>query len=309
MDFKSAVLFGVVGLIIDYLIINYGIPMIFPNVYKYNKIQNKLDVSLVNVPLTMGACNFDSSMVELNTSNPFGNGFVYMPHSNNLKGGVQFSYSMWLDVKAGTNLLQNKIIFTKGLKHKVFNDVIQSLDYLVKCPLVKFGSLETNNEDSSYLIIQFNSMKNPHNEIKLNNNVFNLTKSTRSNPRWFLITLVFQDYIDFSNAEKGIQIQSFINDNLVSTEIIKNDSLKINSGNVFITPTQQDIYGDKIDGDAESFYADLTYYNYALNIIDIEKIYSYGVSNESGCVTAKYTSQSKIKDSYHKLSMNNYLQY
>jgi hypothetical protein len=121
-----------------------------------------------------------------------------------------------------------------------------------------------------------------------------------------MITITFQDYVDFSNAEKGIQIQNFINDNLVSTKVIKNDTLKTNNGNVFLTPSFTDNDTQEVDG--ESFYSDMTYFNYALDIIEIENIYKRGITDASGqCVTAKYSSKENTKDYYHKLSMNNYL--
>ena len=304
MDIKIATVYGIIGLIIDYIVINFGIPYIFPQVTKYNMHKNKLETTIVSVPITSGSCNFDTSMVEINTTNPYSYGFVYMPLSNNMKGGAQFSYSFWLDVKSNSTALKNKVIFYKGLPQKALVAQTNSLPLNV-CPLVKFGDLNTNDaEHSSYLEIIFNTRNNPHEKIVLDNNVFNLTKSTNSNPRWFLVTITFQDYIDFSNAEKGIQIQSFINDNLVNTHVIKNDSLKFNKGNVFITPNMDT---SNYRQSTNSYYADITYHNYALDIIDIERIYQNGVSNEYGCLTAKYNKTENMKNAYHRLSMYNYL--
>jgi hypothetical protein len=315
MDYKLSIIYGIVGIIVDYISFNIVVPLLFPKVYTFQKMKNKLDIVKVSIPLSLGSCNFDSSSVELNTSNPFKSGFIFMPHSNNLKGGAQFSYSFWLDVKSNNALaLRDKNIFMRGLPNKVEGSSTISKFPLVVCPLVKFGNVGVSNnsqiksrnqigQTNSYLEVIFNTFKNPHAKIVLNQGVFDLTRSTNTNPRWFLISLVFQDYIDFSNAEKGIQIQSYINDNLVNTEIMKNDSLKINTCNLFLTPNTRSMTN------TSSHYADLTYYNHALNIIDIEKIYNYGISDlDGGCKTAKPSDTENRKDVYHRLSMNNYIQ-
>ena len=301
-----ALLMGVIGIIINYLVINFGIPLAFPVVYKFSKMKNRLDVSNVSIPLTLGSCNFYSSSTEINTSNPFKDGFVFMPNSNNLKGGSQFSYSFWLDIKsADQNKLSNINIFMRGNKNLskgLLKDIFEEKNKypLTVCPLVKFAKDQSSNDH--LLDIVFNTAKNPHTVVSIEHSAYNKIKSTNSNPRWFLISIVIQDYIDFSNSEKGIQIQNFINDNLVSTKIIKNDSLKLNNGNVYLTPNNED------DNDrGSSFYSDLTYYNYALDIINIQKIYDMGISDSStGCVTAKYTSNKK-KDYYHTLGMSSYI--
>ena len=310
-----SLLAGVIGIIINYTVINYGIPMVFPSVYSFNSIKHKLDVSKVAVPLTIGSCNFDSSTLALNTSNPYKDGFIFMPNSNNLKGGSQFSYTFWLDIKSGyAKHLNNVNIFMRGnknIKTGVLN-IDQTTSQkntipLVVCPLVKFSKLKNDGSDDrvNFLEIFFNTLKNPHNKIVINEDVYKFITSSNSNPKWFLVTITFQDYVDFSNAEKGIQIQNYINDNLVSTKILKNDTLKTNNGNVFLTPNFNE-EDTQIEG--ESFYSDLTYFNYALDIIEIENIYKRGINDASGqCVTAKYSSKNNTKDYYHKLSMNNYL--
>ena len=88
-----------------------------------------------------------------------------------------------------------------------------------------------------YLEVIFNTTKNPHTRIGLNQEVFDMTRSTNMNPRWFLITITLKDYVDFRNYEHGIQVQA-INDNLVYTDVIKNDSLKPNNSDFFITPNE-----------------------------------------------------------------------
>lgn len=319
----QSLLAGVIGIIINYVVINYGIPLAFPSVYTFNSFRNKLDVSKVAIPLTIGSCNFDTSSMTLNTSNPYKDGFVFMPNSNNLKGGSQFSYTFWLDIKSSyMQHLNNINIFMRGNKN-VKKGLYQTSSNknampLVACPLVKFASNmnrhggdhghgeENRPHRGNFLEIIFNTMKNPYNKVVIDEDIYKFITSSNSNPKWFMITITFQDYVDFSNAEKGIQIQNFINDNLVSTKVVKNDTLKTNNGNVFLTPSFTDNEAQEVEG--ESFYSDLTYFNYALDIIEIENIYKRGITDASGqCVTAKYSSKDNTKDYYHKLSMNNYL--
>ena len=203
----NALLMGVIGIIINYLVINFGIPLAFPIVYKFSKMKNRLEVSNVSIPLTLGSCNFDSSSTEINTSNPFKDGFVFMPNSNNLKGGSQFSYSFWLDIKSTfEHQLSNVNIFmrgnknlSKGLLNTLVND--NNKFPLTVCPLVKFANFQDNN-NKHLLDIVFNTAKNPHTTVSIDGDAYNKITSTNSNPRWFLITIVIQDYIDFSNSEK-----------------------------------------------------------------------------------------------------------
>lgn len=317
-----SLLAGVSGIIVNYLVISYGIPLAFPSVYKYQQIKNKLNVTKVAVPLTTGSCSFDTSSVELNTSNPNKDGFVFMPSSNNIKGGSQFTYSFWLDIKSSykTHLNDTNIFMrgNKSTKKGLYDSNVANKYPMIVCPLIKFpnnivpvinnGDSSTDTHKSELLEIIFNTTNNPHTSFVIDEDVYKFISSSNSNPRWFLITITFQDYIDFSNSEKGIQVQNFINDNLVSTKVFKNDSLKTNIGNVYLTPSfTEDDSGSSYN--SSSYYADLTYFNYALDIIEIENLYKRGVSNADGqCITAKYsTKKSTSPDYYHTLGMNNYV--
>ena len=310
-DVYKGIIFGTVGIIISYIMITYGVPHVFPRLTQFQtrnaEVGNILDIGKKSVPLTMGGCNFDSSVIEINTSNAFTSGYVHLPQSNNLKGGVQFSYSFWLDTKS-YNLydLRDRIIFMRGINSRKY----EGYDHpFIACPLVKFGNFNQANSvvkdnRNSYIDVIFNTIKKPHASVSLNQEVFDLTRSTNQNPRWFLITICFKDYIDFNQYERGIQIQSYINDNLVNTDVIKNDSLKVNNSNFYITPNEHMI--DVVN--TNSMYADITYYNYALSISEIEKIYKRGVIDDGACSTAKTNSIRMTNDNkYQRLDANNFL--
>lgn len=284
--------FLIVGILFDLFLLNIVIPYIFPNIYKYNNLKNKLDTTVMSVPLTIGKCSLSSSSIHLNTSNPWKNQYIHTPHSNNVVGGAQYSYSFWLDMKS--DFEDSLDFFIKGSTKKVSYDG-KTPDYLIASPLVRF------NDKSNYMTIRFNTLNDPLTEVHLTEKFFEMTKSTPTNPRWFLFVLVFADYFDFKNQEKGIEFRCFVNTDLVVSKTIKNDALKLNSGDLYITPSGS-------SPDNINYYADLTYHNYALNVVDIETIYANGVNTEAGCQVQAYAeSGGNNAVTYSKLSMYNYL--
>lgn len=295
------IVFIIVGIIINILTLKYGMKFIFPHLTKMETITNKLQVTKQSVSLISGKCNFGSSKTEINTSNPDKPAFVWLPDSNNLKGGAQFTYSFWLNLKANTQL-EDKIIFTRG--SMVQDKTSDPPTYVSKCPMVRINS---NSSRFPELEISYNTLGKIDNYITLTEDIFNMIVSTSRNPKWFLISMTFQDYVDFSDSEHGVQIQIFINDHLVKTEVIKNDSLKLNYGNVIITPHTNDGDMDATTSDQESFYSDLVYHNYALDIIDIQNLYYKGLSDTAGCITARDTSTANISTAYQQLSLHNNL--
>jgi hypothetical protein len=284
--------FLIAGIIIDLILLNIVIPYVFPNIYKHKKMKNKLETTIMSVPLTLGKCALSSSSTQLNTSNPWKSKYIHAPHSNNLAGGAQYSYSFWLDMKS--DFEDTLDFFIKGSNKKISYDR-RPADYFIASPLVRF------NDKNNFMTVRFNTLNNPITEIHLDENFFNLTKSTPTNPRWFLFVLVFSDYFDFKNQEKGIEFKCYVNTDLVVSKTIRNDALKLNSGDVFITPS-----GSTAERNL-NYYADLTYHNYALNVIDVENIYSNGVNVENGCQISEYAESGSKEIAYSKLSMYNYL--
>lgn len=310
-NLQQKVAFAVAGAVTSAVLTSVVVPYFFPNVTIIKQAKDELKTRKVRIPITYGMCNFSGTSVEINTSHPARNGYVYFPDSNNLKGGSQFSYTFWLKLTSSKLNNSGKIIFMRGIysskydtsvsKGRVENHPNDS-EILVKCPLVRF-SKQATNQFRPCLDIEFNTLKNPHNVVKLDQSVFDLLQSTVDNSKWYLVSLVFQDYIDFTNSEKGVQVQVFLNDTLVRTEIIKQDSIKVNHGDVILTPT-------KDATDSESFYSSLTYYNYALDIIEIQNIFLARASTDA-CTTAKEKSvvdlNLQTKQEYNSLSLFNQL--
>lgn len=296
------IVFIIVGIIINILVLKYGMQFIFPNLTKMRTISNKLDITKQSVSIISGKCNFGTSKTEINTSNPDKPAFVWLPDSNNLKGGAQFSYTFWLNLKANTKL-QDKIIFTRGsmIQDKTANPPT----YVSKCPMVRINSLTSHFPE---LEISYNTLGKVDNYIQLNEEIFNMIVSTSRNPKWFMISITFQDYVDFSDSEHGVQVQVFINDHLVKTVVNKNDSLKLNYGNIIVTPnTNEGEEMDETSSDQQSFYSDITYHNYALDILGIQSLYYKGMSSTAGCITARDTATENISSAYQQLSLHNNL--
>jgi hypothetical protein len=292
------------ALAIGMTITNYVVPWFFPTVTRHKKIDNVLEVKRIKVPITTGMCNLAGTFTQINASNPFTTGFMYLPDSNNAKGGAQFSYTFWL--KLTSNKLSNsgKVIFMRGLyndKGRVEGHPDED-DLLVKCPLVKFSDSVSGRGVLPYLDVEFNTLKNPHNSIVLDEEVFSLVQSSENNPMWYLVSLVFQDYVDFTNREHGVQVQVFLNDSLVKTEVIKDDSIKLNHGDFYLTPTNN-------VSDPDSHYGNLTYYNYALDIMEVQDIF-LGRASQRSCNTSVSQANStgfSTKYQYNRLSLYNQL--
>ena len=281
--------FFLMALIINYIVLRFGIQMMFPLVYRFKHMNDILSIQKHSVVLKNGSCPFSTSKVVINASNPNNNEYIWLPDSNNLKGGAQFSYSFWIDLKANSTLV-DKIVFMRGSLKKDIDD-----SYITKCPLVKI-----TNTDYPKIGIEFNTMNKMNNSITLEEDVFKMLQSASSSSRWYLITMTFQDYMDFKNSEHGIQCQIMINDNLVKTVVFKDDALKINHGDVIITPNDDDI-------DSNSRYADLTYHNYALDIFDVQSIYTAGISNLDSCTEGKSILSKDLQSLYQQLSTYNHL--
>ena len=285
--------FFLVGIIINFIVLKFGLKMMFPSVYRYKNMKDILSIPKHSVVLRNGSCQFSSSKTVINTSNPDNNGYIWLPDSNNLKGGAQFSYTFWIDLKANSTLM-DKIVFMRGSLKKDIDD-----SYITKCPLVKITNNQNPDEYPKFGI-EFNTMNKMNNSISLDEDVFKMIQSAASGSRWFLITMTFQDYVDFKNSEHGIQCQIMVNDNLVKTVVFKDDALKLNHGDVIITPDDDDI-------DSFSSYADLTYHNYALNIFEVQSIFTAGISDLDSCTEAKSLMSEDLQSLYQQLSTYNHL--
>ena len=294
------------------------------------------------VPITKGVCPLDKSVDPISTYDVKKAMYVDLPKSVNFNGGAQFSYSFWLRKGIGlSEVLKNKIIFYRGNKlkkgsgnsedtkkfhkmgslydesggeplkphddmHKMEgNQLTEYLDdnssakkevRFIKCPLIKFG------ENPDTMIIEFNSLRNPYLQVKLDAEVFTFLKSSKTNVKFNMLSFAFQDNYDFGGVERGIKVDVFIDDALVKTQIFEDNALKINDGPIILFPPKN--YGDENDYKIDADIADLTYYNFALNTNDVDSIYSYGFSDTT-CKLPDSWNESKAKHDFNKINLYN----
>lgn len=210
------------------------------------------------------------------TYNMFSKAYRKLSPSMNKKGGAQFTYTVWVKLNdfAAENT-SRKVLFMHGddnmynytinydNKKETFND------YIVKCPLVKFG------DSTDQLIVEFNTSneitqkavisKVPNTNEAIRSNVFSLMPG-----RWVMMTFVFEDDIKYDEPESGVLFKFYLNDILHHTQRFTGGALRLNKGKLHILPS-----GPIKDG----FMADLTYHNFAFNADEVRKVFAQGVSN------------------------------
>lgn len=168
----------------------------------------------------------------------------------------------------------------------------------VKAPLVRFGDFDVNGKNT-HLVIEFNSLRNPHLKVELDGEVFSLLKSSSKHPKYNLITVSFQDNFDFGGVERGIKVEVFIDDALAKTEVFEDNALRLNNGPIVLFPGN---VGEQNTVDAE--IVDLTYYNFATSTMDVDRIYNNGF-RERVCQLPDSWDSTDSKYDYGKINLYN----
>lgn len=272
-------------------------PWVFSDLIEY-RLQNmsKTFSKKLSVELIKGVCPYGNKSI-INTSIKNKTNFVDVPESMNKEGGIEFSYSFWMKLM---NSKSAQILFTKGIYQQQSTGFLDALDgktleatehtkinnmtngsneQLVKCPLVKMTPKS--------LKISFNTLRKIHNEIEYEYD--NIIKSSQSNPRWFLFSVVFKEgafTTDYGLRTKGIIVDLYVNEQHVKSKFIENDSLKLNEGNIYVFPQGID--------DSDNMFGDLNYHNFALTVDDVEKIWKKGF-NEGGCTIGGSTTKITVQ--------------
>lgn len=214
------------------------------------------------------------AVLSYNTVLKFSSSYKRINPSINIKGGSQFSYCFWINLKnIGETDVQNKLIFLKGDKQKYSFKTIDNTtdnttvvaydDYVVLCPAFGFG------DSSADFIVKFNTSNNIHEQLTANTVVSNdkiLQNNVLSTLRndWVMFTIVFEDNIKLTDFENGIKVRLYLNDFLYKTSDY-NGMLKQNSGNLYFFP-EGAITGVKL--------ANMTYFNHAIGINEITQLYN-----------------------------------
>lgn len=225
---------------------------------------------------------------------------VALRRSFNRKGGAQFSYSIWLNIRdTSAANVAGRTLFMRGdarsytwIKEPTpgaaggaggaggapatMNGV------LIACPRVSFGptfdSLAVQVNTVSEPVVVFNTTPvaaegvDPATgqalDTSLRHNALKLMQA-----KWALLTFVFEDHVAISAFEDGLSARFYLNDVLYASWTAPS-ALKQNNGDFFLLPafdseTELRPIKDAMVGDA-------TYYNYALSTEDAARIFQQG---------------------------------
>lgn len=252
-----------------------------------------------------------------NTINPFVDDFKKIGRSINTYGGAQFTYQMWIKMEdSNNNNYADQVLLLKGdnSKYKVGyydlksrrlinNDIVN--DYMIKCPLIKFGS--------SYkeLIVEFNTNRNINYQtsIKMNPESDPISKRNALSLlplNWYLFTFIFEDnFSTIDTMENGIKFSFFLNDfpyhvvTATTDPILRGNFLKQNEGNIYILPGMLN---------ANDFIkmGNIKYYNYALSQSEIAQHYANGPPKHSAFISQVKVPKPAYLSAYNKMDIYNY---
>lgn len=263
----NQVLQVLVGLVLLFVIYTISLwVMQTDKVYMDAKVvsKEKIAIPILNGFVENGA--FGNTM--MNTQSEYSDNYVPLPKSLNRMGGIQFSYTFWINLPSmdtSDEMFENKILFFRGDRSSYTfktKDGKMVTDYAIVCPLVRFG--ETRKD----IIVEFNTFDNIRESIAIPPESVLV-----ENGRWTMITIVLQDNIPINDFENGIKVQCFV-DNLVAVTQSYRTSLRMNDGNLYVLPSTSPFGGtNKIE---KGKLGNLTYYNYALNYQEVSQIYNKG---------------------------------
>jgi hypothetical protein len=213
--------------------------------------QRKLNKYIIMGKKALG--NYAKKVFDPN--NELSKNYRNMQKSINVHPGAQFTYRFWMMLPSNLtdDEVKHKTIFVKGVPQCYLSNFKGDLGkdcngkYLINCPSLRFGN--TRNE----MILMFNSVKNPYNEIKISNlqTIFN---------KWFLMTIVCSENVDENdNHVSGFKMSVFLNDKEVTSRSYENDTIYQNNGLLYFQPY----------GNIRGYIADFKYHNYALSLSDI----------------------------------------
>ena len=178
-------------------------------------------------------------------------------------------------------------------------NALRGSNRFIKSPLIRFGDFDQTKKNT-HLVIEFNSLRNPHLKLELDGEIFSLLKSSSKHPKYNMITATFQDNFDFGGVERGIKVEIFIDDALVKTEVFEDNALRINNGPIVLFPGN---IGD-LNNTTDSEIADLTYYNFAVNAMDVDRIYNNGFRDRT-CQLPDSWESNKNKYDFGKINLYN----
>ena len=284
--FNIAILIAAIFLSVMVLIFYYRFyePYFFPNITENKNVNNiiqKNSTHSQDLLLIKGILPMDSnSSIKFNTINNKSPEYIRFFPSINKEFGNQLTYSFWFNKKNSN--YSNKELFYRGTTTH-------------KTPLIMFG------ENSNELLIKFQTDSNneiKNNSVRITNKLFNIT----DHDTWFMVTIIFKDYNDYNNRASGVELSVYLNNALLAVEKIKNETMRINTGEFVILPNAStDAKFSNISGEL----ADIRYFNYALTYNDINDLYQKGFNNEVFKTHLQLKSNKNKQQNMHKINLYN----
>lgn len=299
----------VVGLVIAYAV--YMLSLLAVNADKLG-IDDKFDINKKSMVTIIDGYAESSQFTDytgtFNTSVPNSAGYLPIRASVNLRGGSQFTYSLWLyngtSNYADSGMI-NKAIFLKGDK-KPYSFTVQDLTSVIKsppkqtteravfCPMLCFGANEME------FTVYFNTFHNYKESFEIKN-IDSQQSTTRNNllnmytKKWVMLTIVFEDNMPINEFENGILVKFYVNDMLYQTGRFSS-ALKQNNGSLYMFP----------DGPMSNCrVSNMVYFNYAATDNEIRRLADKGPSDKpTSAVTKSFISPAWISD-YNRMDMYN----
>lgn len=273
------------------------------------------------------------------TVNPQAQNYVMLDRSYNRKGGAQYTYSIWVQIR-DTSVINGQTLFmrgdptlynwTKQLESTAARPVPLAAfsDVLIKCPRVRFGSSFDKG-----LVVEFNTLDDPQGghvvitpdpepipeqggpksltefDHTMRKNMYNLIRD-----RWAMLTFTFEDGVTINEFENGIMVRFYLNDVLYKSQGVKG-ALKQNAGDVYLLPTiaNDPQYGSANHQDYNGQYNNLTnstignlaYYNYALGLKEVRELFNRGPPKKAATFGVGPVGEPLYLSEYNKLDVYN----
>lgn len=286
IEIVLALLFVLFLLFIAYVVYNNEL---ITNIQQYNSVRKE-------IVLFDGVMDFTSSQYKFDTYKKSASSYKDLTPSINQNGGAEYSYNFWLYIDKGGLTGANKdiILFLRGDSMKIpylnnTNCLLKENDgyYLVKNPLVRMKS------DGSSLIVEYNTITSPDSYREYGNNAIDCNSSSwyernkgllgiydmgsRFDKKWFMVSIVLQEVNPDSDIlyRNKTSCKMYVNGINVLDRVVESPynssygsaAMKHNRGKLHINP------GDNKVGEDILKMANMSYFNYALSVADIESLF------------------------------------
>jgi hypothetical protein len=186
----------------------------------------------------------------------------------------------------------------------------------IKFETMNYDTKEPDYKNAGvYLVVEFNSLKRFHNRIFLPQEGRILEKLNLNT--WTMISFVFTSYKNMVNFDAGCKITMYMNDTEMMSKTIKDDSIRVNNGMIYVLPKYNaknssgvtpDYTMDSSQNQTKNngSIADVSYFNHSLTSTEIQSLYRKGFSDKTFS-SPRELANSKIVKKYMDLSLDDRL--